>query len=283
MEVATEFYVAPVDGARCLRVTGRAQRCALPVPATRPRDGGPTGCFLCHPERDELDLGAWPPGEPFAHVLGNAFPVAQRSLLVAPPGAPMHDVTPAGLDPGPILRLVTDPGFVSHFQLEGLQRSLFWNVGVLAGQSRRHPHAQVIGLDAEVDSTRSVEAVQADLESAVAAGRSLTLETEVGLVIPARPSLTAEAWLPVPLRDDANEVARFDRAVARVVQALEAGLSCNYNLVMLPSANILRILPRGISERAGLEFAFPGTIDNVVAASVPETREMWRAALAATR
>ena len=285
---AIESYRAPIDGMRSLRIPGRLRRLKLPLPADPPSDGPPAACFLCHPERDRFDLGPCPRAGGGQHVVGNAHPFAARALLVAPAGEAHHLATPATLEPARLAEWLEWPGsgaFSAAFELAPGATAAFVNVGRGAAQSRRHPHLQVVSFDAaagallEDDPTEIAD----DLASAEVEGRQLALQDGVRVVVPKRPSQTAELWLPLPAQGSEPDAwQRAAHALATVCRAAERSISGNYNLVWRTAAPpLLRIVPRGLSERAGLELAAPALLAGVVAVSVRESFLLWAAALEA--
>ncbi|MSR45985.1 MAG: hypothetical protein EXS13_02790 [Planctomycetes bacterium] len=285
-ESPIELYRAPIDGLRCLRSAGRIRRLKLPLPADPPQDGPPAACFLCHPERDRLDFGPWPRSGGVLRVIGNANPFADRALLVAPPGEANHLATPTTLAVellAQLLELPFDPGFAREFDLLASNVVAFLNVGRRAAQSRRHPHLQIVAFAASrgplIES--DAEAIRADLAAAAHEDRALALENGSIAVVPRQPSFTAEVWLPLPDRG-AAPAAWVERAGA--LQALcaagERALSGDYNLVVRASAPaLIRLVPRGLSERAGLELAAPALLSGVVGTSLRESVLLWRGAL----
>jgi hypothetical protein len=290
-----EFYRAPIDGQRCLRIEGRLRRLKLPLPAEPPMDVPPAACFLCHPEHDRFDRGAWPDAPAGAgplRVLGNAYAFARSALLVAPPGEQIHRETPAGLERellAAMLRAPFDERFARRFDLVGLKLAAFMNVGVRAAQSRLHPHLQVAGFDpigvagvaAAGEREADAQALAADLRAAADEGRRLAFAGG-SAIVPREPAMTAELWVELPA--DAAPPDDWERAAALLAAACAAcarGLSGCYNVVLRVEApRLARIVPRGLSERAGLELSFPGVVASVIAASVRETQLLWQAALA---
>lgn len=290
-----EFYRAPIDGQRCLRIEGRLRRLKLPLPAEPPMDVPPAACFLCHPERDRFDRGAWPDAEGASgplRVVGNAYAFARSALLLAPPGEKLHRETPAGLERdllAALLHAPFDERFARRFDLAGLTIAAFMNVGVRAAQSRLHPHLQVAGFDpigvAGVGAAKELEAdtraLAEDLGQATAEGRRLALAGG-SAIVPREPAMTAELWIELP--SDAAPPAEWSRAAATLAAACAAcarGLSGSYNVVLRSDRpRLARIVPRGLSERAGLELSFPGVVASVIAASVRETQLLWQSALA---
>jgi hypothetical protein len=262
------------------------RRLRLPLPADPPAFESPAACFLCHPERDRLDLGPWPRGGGALRVLGNAHPFADRTLLVAPHGTAHHAATPATLAPetlAELLRLPFDPSLLAEHGLDTLRVAAFMNVGRRAAQSKAHPHLQLVGFSPErgaIDESDAT-ALAVDLEAAAAEERALPLTPECTAVVPRQPAFTGEVWLPLPA--DARASAAWRAAacgVARLASACTGGWSGDYNLVVRRDPPcLLRLLPRGLSERAGLEFAAPALLSTVVAASPRETALLWRAAL----
>ncbi len=281
-----ELYRAPIDGLRCLRSAGRIRRLKLPLPADPPQDDPPAACFFCHPERDRLDLGPWPRPAGALRVIGNAHAVADRMVLVAPAGESVHAATPATLAVpllADLLRAPLTEAFAEAFGFAPLQRVAFMNVGRRAAQSRRHPHLQVVGFRpergplAEADRT----AIAVDICSALQEDRTIDLGTGLRGIIPSRPSMTAELWLPLP-SPDAPEPAWLELAngVGRAAAAAARRLSGDLNLVLrLEEPALIRIIPRGLSERAGLELAAPALLSGVVATSVRESLLLWRTAI----
>lgn len=283
-----EFYRAPIDGSRCLRSAGRLRRLRLPLPADPPPAEPAAGCFLCHPERDRFDRGPWPREGGALRVLGNAHPFAERTLLVAPAGETHHRATPASLAPdllAELLRLPFDEQFLAAHELADHAVAAFVNVGRRAAQSKGHPHLQLVGFRQErgpLDASDAA-AIGADLAAATSEARRLPLGDSGTAVVPRQPALTGEAWLELP---EATATAAAWRpaaiAAARLAGACARGWSGDYNLVLRLSApRLLRVLPRGISERAGLEFAAPALLASVVAATVRESVLLWQAALEA--
>jgi hypothetical protein len=284
-----EFYRAPVDGQRCLRIEGRLRRLKLPLPAEPPLDVPPAACFLCHPERDRFDRGAWPGTDGTLRVVGNAFSFASTALLVAPPAERLHKATPAELGKellAELLRAPFDPRFAQRFGLEGLTVAAFMNVGTRAAQSRLHPHLQVVGFQREAASgvaprDEGAGALVDDLAAARVEGRRLALGAG-GAVVPRQPAMTAELWIELPPPSAAESgwiAAAADLATA--CAACARGLSGSYNVVLRTAEpRLARVVPRGLSERAGLELSFPAVVGSVIAASVRETELLWSAALA---
>src|SRR5262245_43844292 len=109
MPATPELYRAPIDGRRCLRIEGRLRRMKLPLPAEPPQDVPPAACFLCHPERDRFDRGAWPERDGRLRAIGNAFSIAEAALLLAPPDERLHHATPADLDVALLSEMVRAP------------------------------------------------------------------------------------------------------------------------------------------------------------------------------
>jgi hypothetical protein len=294
-----EFYRAPIDGQRCLRIEGRLRRLKLPLPAEPPEDVPPAACFLCHPERDRFDRGAWPaaPAAAAAHsalrVVGNAFSFATTALLVAPPDEKLHRATPAELPHAllaEILRAPFDARFAQQFGLAGLTVVAFMNVGTRAAQSRLHPHLQVVGFehgetaaDAEARAA-DARAIVDDVAAAEREGRRLALAAgaAANAIVPRAPAMTAELWIELPAPSAPGRAwlaAAADLATACAASA--RGLSGSYNVVLrCDEPRLARVIPRGLSERAGLELSFPSVVGSVIAASVRETQLLWAAALA---
>jgi hypothetical protein len=290
MSATPELYRAPIDGRRCLRIAGRLNRLKLPQPAEPPSDVPPAACFLCHPERDRFDRGAWPEGDGALRVVGNAFSIADAALLLAPPDERLHLATPAELDPAllaALLRAPFDAAFVARYGLGGLELSAFFNVGVRGAQSRVHPHLQVVGFppraagapDAEMAADRA--ALAADLAAARDEERTVPLGDGVA-VVPRAPGMTAELWLPLPGAGAPDaEWTRAAAALGAACRACVRGLSGSYNVVLrLAEPRLARLIPRGLSEPAGLELGSPARLDVVIATSVREAALLWRAALA---
>jgi hypothetical protein len=285
-----ELYRAPIDGLSCLRSEGRLRRLKLPLPADPPLEGPPAACFFCHPERDRLDLGPWPRPEGALRVIGNAHPFAERALLVAPPDEALHLKTPATLPAETLAALIAlpfDAPFLEAFDLAGRNVAAFVNVGKRAAQSRRHPHLQVVAFDRErgalVDGgATAAAALQDDLAAASAEERTLLLADGAVALVPRRPSKTAEAWLVLPdgsAPQDAWLAAA--RGLAKLCAAGEKAISGDYNLVWrLEAPALVRVVPRGLSERAGLELAAPALLSGVVATSTRESVLLWSSALA---
>lgn len=290
-----ELYRAPVDGRRCLRIEGRLRRLKLPLPAEPPSDVPPAACFFCHPERDRFDRGAWPESGGALRVVGNAFSIADAALLVAPPDERWHRATPAELDVALLAGMVRAPfddAFVARFGLGGLELSAFLNVGVRGAQSRVHPHLQIVGFrsdalerggaaPAPARDAADRAALADDLAAATREERALPLEHGVA-VVPRLPGATAEIWIALPGADAPREDwTRAAAAIAAACRACARGLSGSYNVVLRrDEPRLARVVPRGLSEPAGLELGSPSRIDVVVAASVRETVLLWRAALA---
>jgi hypothetical protein len=292
-----EWYQAPIDGQRCLRVEGRLRRVKLPLPAEPPKDVPPAACFLCHPERDRFDLGEWPRGGTL-RVVGNAHAFADRALLLAPHGESLHDATPTTLPVeslAALLRAPFDAEFRRAHSLDELALHAFVNVGVRAAQSRRHPHVQVVGFDRARASAggacADAAAIAADLASARSEQRVVELAGAGGrasLVVPRAPGMTAEVWVEVAKttgraepRDGSSDASWLElaRAVQLACAACERGLSGSYNLILrLDEPRLVRLVPRGLSERAGLELAAPSFVGSVVAATVRETTLFWESA-----
>ena len=294
MSATPELYRAPIDGRRCLRIAGRLQRLKLPLPAEPPSDVPPAACFLCHPERDRFDRGAWPESGGALHVVGNAFSIADAALLLAPPDERLHLATPADLDPSllaALLRAPFDEAFAARFGLRGLELSAFVNVGVRGAQSRVHPHLQIVGFASDAleragamsPAERAADgaALADDLAAAADEGRALSLDAAVA-VVPRRPGMTAELWIALP--GEEAPPAAWSRAAAAVAAACRAcarGVSGSYNVVLRHDRpRLARLIPRGLSEPAGLELGSPARLDVVIATSVGETVELWRPALA---
>jgi len=294
MPATPELYRAPIDGRRCLRIAGRLNRLKLPLPAEPPLDVPPAACFLCHPERDRFDRGAWPEGGGALRVVGNAFSIADAALLLAPPDERLHRATPADLDPAllaALLRAPFDADFAARFGLRGLELSAFVNVGVRGAQSRVHPHLQIVGFSGEAlaragaptPAERAADgaALADDLAAADGEERALPLD-EVVAVVPRRPGMTAELWIALP-EEDAPPAAwsRAAAAVAAACRACVRGVSGSYNVVLRHDRpRLARLIPRGLSEPAGLELGSPARLDVVIATSVREATLLWRAALA---
>lgn len=283
---AIESYRAPIDGLRCLRTPGRLRRLKLPLPADPPSDGPPAACFLCHPERDRFDLGAWPREGGAQHVVGNAHPFAARALLVAPAGEAHHAATPATLAPERLAEWLAWPGsrdFAAAFGLDPATTVAFVNVGRRAAQSRRHPHLQVVSFAADAGALLDDDAAALidDLATAPGEERRLALADGTHAVVPKRPSQSAELWLPLPAQGSApHEWLRAATTLAALCRAGERSISGDYNLVWRTAAPALvRLVPRGLSERAGLELAAPALLAGVVALSVRESFLLWSAAL----
>ena len=292
MSATPELYRAPIDGRRCLRIAGRLQRLKLPLPAEPPQDVPPAACFLCHPERDRFDRGAWPEPDGSLRVVGNAFSIADAALLLAPPDERLHRATPADLEPellAELLRAPSDASFLDRFGMSGLELSSFFNVGVRGAQSRLHPHLQVVGFrrDAlariaasDADATDGA-ALADDLAAAAGEERALPLADGVA-VVPRRPGMTAELWIALP--EEAAPPAAWTRAAAAVAAACRAcvrGVSGSYNVVLRHDRpRLARLIPRGLSEPAGLELGSPARLDVVIATSVREAFLLWRGVLA---
>jgi hypothetical protein len=286
-----ETYVAPIDGQRCLRTAGRLKRLELPLPPEPPRDVAPAACFLCHPELDAHDLGPWrfcEGGE--LRVLGNAHPFAERALLLAAAGEALHEKTPASLPRAALeamLRAPFDPEWRTRAGLDRLALAAFANVGLRAAQSRLHPHMQVAGFDPARLPVKVADAAAIAADLAAAAGEARTVALDGGApgavrgVVPRAPGMTAELWIPLPGRDrDSRRWEDVSRAAAAACRACERALSGSMNLVWrLDEPALLRLVPRGLSERAGLELAAPGLLGSVIAASVRETVELWTGAI----
>jgi ATP adenylyltransferase/5',5'''-P-1,P-4-tetraphosphate phosphorylase II len=210
--------------------------------------------------------------------------VADQAVLVAPPGPDQHLATPADLDTEHLARMLPlsfDSAFLEQFGLTGLEVVSFMNLGVPAAQSRRHPHLQIVGFSPERCNRAAGDpaGVAEELASAATEGRSLPVGPAKGIaVIPRQPSMTAELWIPRP-----EGAAAADRTWAACVQSVTTActraISGAYNLVIRRDPRMVRIVPRGLSERAGLELASPHVVDSVVAASVEETHALWAAAL----
>ena len=274
----TSFYVAPLDGVTCLQVAGRFRRRRMPIAATPPGDVGPADCFLCHPENDRYYQGDWPAEDSSLALLGNAHPYGWESLLIAPKGTEFHEAGLAELSDLDLRRML-DPLSCAEMAADPTDRlrSCFMNMGAPAGQSRRHPHSQVVSLSAGPLSRSAQQEVAEDLEAAADEDRSLDIDAYCRLVLPRKPTMTFEAWVPRPAT--AYPPSQWAASIRRVLAAVEQ-ISGNYNWVSLQQPNLFRIIPRGISERAGLEFAFPGRVDSVVACSLDEARDHWRQAVA---
>lgn len=287
MSATPELYRAPIDGRRCLRIEGRLRRMRLPRPAEPPEDVPPAACFFCHPERDRFDRGAWPEAGGPLRVVGNAFSIADAALLLAPPDERLHGATPADLDVAllaALLRAPCDDAFVERFGLGGLDLSAFVNVGVRGAQSRVHPHLQVVGFprrapDEAAEADRV--ALAADLSAASVEERTIRVGGEVA-VVPRAPGMTAELWLALPAGD--APAAAWTRAAAALGAACRAcvrGLSGSYNVVLrLAPPRLARLIPRGLSEPAGLELGSPSRVDVVIATSVREAVLLWSSATA---
>ena len=285
-----ELYRAPIDGSRCLRSAGRLRRLRLPLPPDPPPAEPAAACFLCHPERDRLDRGPWPREGGALRVLGNAHPFAERTLLLAPAGEAHHRATPASLAPellAGLLRLPYDATFLAANGLDGHAVAAFVNVGRRAAQSKGHPHLQLVGFRSDrgpLDASDAA-AIAADLAAAASEQRRLPLGDGAAAVIPRQPAMTGEAWLELP--DAAASDTGWRQAAiatARLAAGCSAGWSGDYNLVFrLVAPRLLRVLPRGVSERAGLEFAAPALLTTVVAATARESGLLWRAALESGR
>lgn len=287
-----ELYRAPIDGLSCLRSEGRLRRLKLPLPADPPSEGPPAACFFCHPERDRLDLGPWPRPEGALRVIGNAHPFAERALLVAPPDEALHLATPATLPPATLAALLALPfaaAFHEAFDLAGRNVAAFVNVGRRAAQSRRHPHLQIVAFDRErgalVDGgAMAAAALREDLAAASSEERTLPLADGAIALVPRRPSMTAEAWLALP--DPAAPQDAWLAAARGLAQLCAAGakaISGDYNLVWrLEPPALVRVVPRGLSERAGLELAAPALLSGVVATSTRESVLLWSSALSGT-
>lgn len=283
-----ELYSAPIDGSRCLRSAGRLRRLKLPLPADPPVEGPPAACFLCHPERDRLDLGAWPSEDGALRVLGNAHPFADRALLVAPAGEAFHLATPATLPATTLAELLAvpfDAAFLARFELGALALAAFFNVGRRAAQSRRHPHLQLVAFDRARGplAAGDVAALVADLGAADAEERALPLGGGVRAIVPRQPALTGEIWLPLPsdaVAGSGPALQQAATALSRVCAATVRGWSGDYNVVLrLEAPALVRVLPRGLSERAGLEFSAPALLGGVVAVTARESVLLWRGAL----
>ncbi len=220
-------------------------------------------------------------------MVGNAHPFAARALLVAPALESHHALTPATL---PIDRLAewlqwpTSPEFLAAFELDQRTTVAFVNVGRRAAQSRRHPHLQVVAFGGDCGKLQDDDAaaIAADLASAASESRELCLSSGAKVVVPRQPSQTAELWLPLPAADvGAADWKGAAAALAELCGAGERSLSGDYNLVWrLAAPALVRWIPRGLSERAGLEFAAPALLAGVVAVSVRESFLLWSAALA---
>ena len=277
-----ELYEAPGTGQPCLRVAGRVGRRRLPLPPSPPPDVAPADCFLCHPESDRFYAGRWPgPGDGL-HVVGNAFPLADRAVMLVPDGESWHESTLAALDAGTVTAFLTaaeSAEFLMRFGFAELDVLACMNVGQLAAQSRRHPHWQVVGFRRELAIGRGGDraALVDDLDGAAAEGRTVPLGGVDGpLVIPRRPSMTAEVWIPRPRHDRAE--AAWSRALQQAVRLCERAITGSYNVVVRRGPDLIRLIPRGLSERAGLELAAPTVAGSVVAATVEETVALWRQA-----
>ena len=207
-----EYYESSSDGQPCLRIPGRYRRHRLPLPARPPQDRPSGECFLCHPEEDTHHRGNFGPGDELA-VVGNAFPVGDAALILAPRGASCHELTPADL-PREVLAafLMAALGveFREQYALSGLECVAFLNVGTHAAQSRRHPHLQVVGFRPARKVRRGGDPrrLQEELDTAGKEGRELRFAGPLPgrLVIPRWPAMTAEIWLPRP--DAARRSAR---------------------------------------------------------------------------
>src|SRR5258705_10711293 len=206
MSATPELYRAPIDGRRCLRIAGRLNRLKLPLPAEPPEDVPPAACFLCHPERDRFDRGAWPESGGALRGVGNAFSIADAALLLAPPDERLHRATPADLDPpllAALLRAPFDADFAARFGLRGLGLSAFVNVGVRGAQSRVHPHLQIVGFSGEAlaragapppaERVADGAALEEDMAGAGAEEGAVMLE-EGGGVVGGRPGMEGEVW-----------------------------------------------------------------------------------------
>jgi hypothetical protein len=250
------------------------------LPARPPAPEDPARCFLCRPEQDPGFLGLWDGAAAALAVLGNLFPVLPGSLLLAPAGSSWHE--PGRLPPAALveemLRLPLSESFGRRFAGTDPICATFFNLGLAAGQTRGHLHSQILrGAEAASPAVRA--AVNAELQGAGARGDCLEIAGGLSLVLPSRPAMTAEAWLAFDPVGPAYSASQHAAGLAQVLRALEGGISASFNLVALPGLKLLRILPRGISERAGLEFALPGWVHSVVACSPAEARELWGAAL----
>lgn len=279
MASTPESYDCPLNGQPILRIGGRLNRLQLPLPADPPRDDRDR-CFFCKPENDRYDEGAWADE---LHVLGNAHPVGQRSLLLFPPGPGFHEARFSQLPARTVdclFRAVVDGQFQRHFGLTDLAVCAFFNVGRPAGQSRRHLHMQLVGTSPEVAKALSgrPEEVAEDLAAAAAEGRVILVEDgpDLPIVLPRHPGMTAEVWLPLPGEEERRP---WVEVLLRAVAACEVGISPSFNLALRPDLNLLRIVPRGLSERAGLELSLPTPIDAVVGATLEETRHLWTSAM----
>ncbi len=269
---------------------GRFRRQRLPLPRFLPDDEGTERCFLCHPERDPFDRGGFPDDQSPIRVLGNAYSFADRTLILAPWGESFHSRTPADL-PVEVLkewiRATISAELESRFDLKGFQPLIFLNVGRLAAQSRLHPHLQVVAFRQwnpklvpwDRDSVEK-DLVHADQEGRVL--RPATRDVRWRAVVPARPSATAEIWIEGLKSDpDGDALLLVAHALRALCSACERGIGGSYNVVWVKEPPLLRLIPRGLSERAGLELISPAQLGSMVAASAEETLDLWRTALAA--
>ena len=275
----SETYRSPLHGQPVLRIGGRLARLQLPVPPDPPRDDA-SRCFFCRPDADRYDEGSW--GDDL-HVLGNAHPVGERSLLLFPPGPGLHETPLSGLPARVIDALfstVADENFRDRFGLTDATVCTFANIGRPSGQSRRHLHLQVVAYPADQATGEGVDsaAVQVDRETAEAEGRLLLPRQEIEVVVPRQPGMTAELWIERPPRNRGRRRAWVE-GFLQVAAACERSVSASYNLSIREDLDLIRLVPRGLCERAGLELCYPAPLDAVVGATVDETVHLWREAL----
>ena len=203
-------------------------------------------------------------------LLGNAHPVADKAFLLAPRGARAHLATPATLAPEelePLMKAPFDPALIEKLGMADLAIISFLNIGLLAAQSKRHPHLQLIGFAASSDLGRPHPS---DIERAIEAGLPFEVRG-LPVVVPREPTYTAEIWVPVG--------DGIGACIKTLCCACEAGISGCYNLVHVMEPSIIRLIPRGLSERAGLELSCPKTIASVIAASPEESFDLWQSSL----
>jgi hypothetical protein len=96
-------------------------------------------------------------------------------------------------------------------------------------------------------------------------------------LVPKWPGMTAEIWLPAPA--DPARTKDWATGLQQLVEACEKHIAGSYNVILKTEPAMVRLVPRGISERAGLELSCPQRVAAVIAASPEETLRLWRDSL----
>ena len=269
-----ELYRATLGGERILLVPGRLERLTLPRRLERAEAERSRACFFCGAD-DPLDRGSLGVGGDW-WIWGNAFPVVARAHLLARRGPEYHSESPLDLTADDWQRL-TDRVFGDevHAVLDdpGGSRRVFLNHGTVAGRTRPHLHLQWVSWP-ERFAAATAAAVRDDRESAAAEDRSVEEFPGASAWVPRAPARTAELWLAV------DTIAGPAAALPRLLAAIVDQFSDAFNLVLLPELRLLRLVPRGLSECAGLELALEGEFQGIVVSTAEQAAALWRAGLA---